>query len=139
VFSGPDWEVHADTAEHAEPWLDSLAYRVETESGSIVFTGDTRRCESVTTLARNADVMIVSCWDDQERMDRREDGLAGICGTIDAARLAQDAGVKKLVLAHIGPELAQHGDMEKGIGDVKKFYDGEIIFAEELMSFPMAK
>jgi len=139
VFSGSDWEVHADTAEHVEPWLDSLAYRVETESGSIVFTGDTRRCESVTNLARDADVMIVSCWDDQERMDRREDGLTGICGTTDAARLAQDAGVKKLVLAHIGPELAQHGDMEKGIRDIKKIYDGEIVFAEELMSFPMGK
>ena len=83
--------------------------------------------------------MIVSCWDDQERMDRREDGLTGICGTTDAARLAQDAGVKKLVLAHIGPELAQHEDMEKGIGDVKKIYDGEIVFAEELMSFSMGK
>ena len=47
-------------------------------------------------------------------MDPREDGLAGICGTADAARLA-----------HIGPELAQHGDMGKGIGDVKQIYDGK--------------
>tara|TARA_Y100000588_G_scaffold116810_1_gene127916 strand:+ start:528 stop:686 length:159 start_codon:yes stop_codon:yes gene_type:complete len=52
-------------------------------------------------------------------MARRDDGLAGICGTADAARLVQNASVKKLVLAHIGPELAQHGDMGKGIGDVK--------------------
>ena len=44
AFSGPDWEVHADTVRHAEPWLDSLAYRVETESGSIVLTRDTKRC-----------------------------------------------------------------------------------------------
>ncbi len=63
--------------------------------------------------------MIVSCRDYQKRMARRDDGLAGICGTADAARLVQNASVKKLVLAHIGPELAQHGDMGKGIGDVK--------------------
>ena len=58
-------------------------------------------------------------------MNPREDGLAGICGTADAARLAQNAGVKKLVLTHIGPELAQHGYTGKGIGDVKQIYDGK--------------
>ncbi len=137
VYSGADWEVTADVAEHVQPWLDSLAYRVDTPDGSIVFTGDTKRCQSVVDLARGADVMLVSCWDDQERMDREEDGLTGICGTVDAAKLASDAGVKKLVLTHIGPKLAVHGAMEKGIGDVSKVFDGEIVFAEELMSFPM--
>ena len=63
----------------------------------------------------------------------------GQCGTVDTARLAQEAGVEKLVLVHIGPELAKHGDMEKGIGDIKKVYDGEIIFPEELMSFPLTR
>ena len=65
----------------------------------------------------------------------KERGEAGLCGTVDAGRLAQEAGVKKLVLVHIGHELARHGDMEKGIGDVKKVYDGELVFAEELMAF----
>ena len=137
VYSGSTWEVTAGVAEHAQPWLDSLAYRVDTPDGSIVFTGDTKRCQSVADLAKDADVMLVSCWDDQERMDREEDGLTGICGTVDAAELARDAGVKKLVLTHIGPGLAVHGAMEKGIGDVSKVYDGEVVFAEELMSFPM--
>jgi ribonuclease BN (tRNA processing enzyme) len=48
--------------------------------------------------------------------------------------MAREAGVKKLVLVHVGPHLAAHGPMEKGIGDVGKIFDGEIIFAEELMS-----
>jgi ribonuclease BN (tRNA processing enzyme) len=48
--------------------------------------------------------------------------------------MAQEAGVKKLVLVHIGVELAPHGPMEKAIGDVKRLYDGEVIFADELMS-----
>jgi len=45
-----------------------------------------------------------------------------------------EAGVKKLVLVHVGPHLATHGAMDKGIGDVRRIYDGEVIFAEELMS-----
>ena len=43
--------------------------------------------------------------------------------------------MKKLVLAHVGPYLAKHPVMEKGIGDAKKEYDGELVFSEELMSF----
>ena len=89
-------------------------------------------------LAKNADVMVCCCWDDQERMEQRRE-VSGICGTTDAARLAQEAGVKKLVLVHIGPELGRHGDMEKGIGDIKRIYDGEVIFGEELMSFEMGR
>ncbi len=138
VYSGKNWEVTADVAEHAQPWLDSLAYRVDSEDGSIVFTGDTTPCDTVAGLAKDADVMVCCCWDDQERMEQRRE-VSGICGTTDAARLAQDAGVKKLVLVHIGPELGRHGDMEKGIGDIKGIYDGEVIFGEELMSFEMGR
>jgi hypothetical protein len=29
--------------------------------------------------------------------------------------------------------------MEKGIGDIKRIYDGEVIFGEELMSFEMGR
>ena len=47
--------------------------------------------------------------------------------------MAQEAGVKRLVLVHTGPSLCQHGAMEKGIGDVKREFDGELVFAEELM------
>ena len=51
----------------------------------------------------------------------------------EATRIAQEAGVKKLVLVHVGPNLAHHGTMEKGIGDIKKLYDGELVFSDELL------
>ena len=134
VFSGSDWEISAAPAEHVQPFLDSLAYRVDTPDGSIVCTGDTQPCDSVTELARDADVMLCMCWDDQEIMDK--DGESpGQCGTMGAARMAEAAGVKKLVLVHVGPHLAQHGPMEKGIGDVREQYSGQLLFSDELMSF----
>jgi len=136
VFSGKDWEVTAAPAEHVQPFLDSLAYRVDTPDGSVVFTGDTQPCDSVAELAKGADVMLCMCWDDQEIMDA--DGESpGQCGTIGAAQLAEKAGVKKLVLVHVGPHLSQHGPMEKGIGDVREHYSGQLLFAEELMSFEL--
>ena len=132
VFSGPDWEVTAAPAEHVQPWLDSLAYRVDSSEGSVIFTGDTQPCESVTELARGADMMLCMCWDDQAVMDANGE-YTGQCGTTGAARMAQAAGVKKLVLVHVGPHLSGHGPMEQGIGDISRIYGGEIVFSEELM------
>ncbi len=77
--------------------------------------------------------MLCMCWDDQEVMDLNGEA-SRVCGTTDAARMAQDARVKKLVLVHIGPNLSRHPVMEKGIGDIKRIYDGEVVFSDELMT-----
>lgn len=132
VHRGKDWQVTAALAEHAQPWLDSLAYRLDSAEGSVVVTGDTQPCRTVIDLARGADVMLCMCWDGQEMMD--ENGEAGgQCGTTGAARMAQEAGVKKLVLVHMGAHISSHGPLEKGLGDVAELYDGEVVFTEELM------
>jgi ribonuclease Z len=136
VFKSKDWQVTAAPAEHVQPWLDSLAYRVDSSEGSVVFTGDTQPCESVTALAKNADVMLCMCWDDHQSMVNSKE-IFGQCSTVGAARLAQDAGVKKLVLVHVGPHLSGHGPMESGIGEVRNIYDGEIVFSEEVMRIPL--
>ncbi len=133
VLSAADWEVTAAPAVHAQPYLDSLAYRLDSPEGSMVFTGDTEPCQSVVDLARDADVMLCMCWDEEEAMTRNGE-TSGVCGTMGAARMAQEAGVKRLVLVHVGPNLAGHGTMEKGIGDVKKAYDGELVFSDEMMA-----
>ena len=51
--------------------------------------------------------------------------------------MAQEAGVKRLVLVYVGPHLARHGPMEKGIGDVRRLCEGEVIFADELLALPV--
>ncbi len=133
VFSGDGWEVTAAEAEHVQPYLDSLAYRIDSDEGSMVFTGDTQPCESVVELARGADIMLCMCWDDQETMERNGEAHRQ-CGTTGAARMAQEAGVGALALVHIGPNLSRHGPMEKGLGDVCAVYDGKVIFTDELLA-----
>ena len=105
---------------------------MDSAEGNVIFTGDTQPCDSVTELACGADMMLCMCWDDQAVMDANGE-YAGQCGTTGAARMAQDAGVEKLVLVHIGPHLSAHGPMEHGIGDISRIYNGEIVFSEELM------
>ncbi|HIN36806.1 MAG TPA: hypothetical protein EYM77_03990 [Dehalococcoidia bacterium] len=50
-----------------------------------------------------------------------------------AAQLAQDAGVKKLVLIHVRPSLSRDTPFESHVGEITPMYDGEITFSEELM------
>ena len=137
VIEHDSWRVTAAHTHHFEPWLESLAYRVDTDEGCIVFASDTGPCESVTKLARGADVLIANCWDHQDTME--ENGEApGQTGTLDAAKLAEKSGAKKLILAHTGPHLAAPGSRERGIGDIARIYGGEIIFGEELMSLELS-
>jgi len=126
------WQVTASCAKHVEPWLQSLAYRVDTERGSIVFAGDTGPCDEVAALAKGADVFVANCWDHQKSMNENGEAL-GQTGTLDAARFAQEAGVKTLILTHTGRNIRKPGSRERAIRHIAAAYEGEIIFGEELM------
>jgi len=129
IARGDGWRVTAAPAVHAEPWLLSLAYRLDVNGKSIVFTGDTEPCDAVTELAQGADLMLCMCWGLEEKLIA--DGEThGVCGTRGAASMAQAAGVERLMLVHTGAALDGHE--EEAVDDAGKAYEGEIIFASEL-------
>jgi len=129
------WKVTAALAKHVEPWLTSLAYRVDSDAGSIVFAGDTAPCESVEKLARDADILVISCVYHQDAGKR----VYVICGTLDTAHMAVDCGIKKLILVHTGAGFAGPGSREKAVGDIARIYPGEIFFADELMRLTLRR
>ena len=131
VFKAANWSVSSAPAKHVQPYLDSLAYRFDTADGSIVFTGDTEPCSSVIELAKDADLMLCMCWDEQSNMSDNGEN-EGQCGTVGAAEMAQAANVKKLALVHIGPNLSNPAVMDSAKSDISDIFSGEIIFANEL-------
>ena len=104
----------------------------------VVFTGDTRPCNTVAELSRGADVLVCVCVSIQSEIDGKTESREGkyMCGTTAAGKLAQEAEAKKLVLVH-NAGMAQRGKMEKAIVDTASVYDGEIIWGEELMEVPL--
>jgi ribonuclease BN (tRNA processing enzyme) len=132
VIKGEKWSVKTASVVHVQPFLESLAYRVDSNEGSIVFAGDTEPCQSVVDLAIGADSLVVNCWDHQGVMDANGEAL-GQTGTLGAATMARDSGVKKLILTHTGSQLSSPGSKEKGIEDIRSIFKGEVIFCEELM------
>lgn len=131
VFEAGGWEVRSAYAKHVQPFLDSLAYRISTNSGDVVITGDTEPCESVVNLAKGATALLSMCWDHQSIMEEEGEGT-GQCGTTGAAEMARDADVEKLVLVHRGPGLEGHQSTEQARADIGEIYDGDVIFADEL-------
>lgn len=136
VLEHNNWTVTAGRASHVEPWLESLAYRVDSDHGSVVFAGDTAPCHQVKKLALGADVLVVNCWDHQETMDKNGEA-PGQTGTLDAAKMAQEAGVKTLILTHTGPNLSKPSSRERGMRDIARVFQGTTVFGREMMTLSL--
>lgn len=135
VLRGSSWEITAARAEHVQPYLESLAYRLETADGSIVIAGDSRPCDSVTDLARGADVLLMMCWETGEVVDG-SDLSRGTCSIRGAAETAAAAGVRQLVMVHIGERLTRPEMRDARELEARRAWDGRIIWGEELMRVP---
>ncbi len=102
----------------------SLAYRIETpDNRSVVFSGDTDYSPSLVELAQEADLMVCECASPEGQK------VQGHLVPSEAGRMAQEAGVKKLILTHFYPACDQH-DL---LTPCRDFYTGPIILAEDLM------
>ena len=109
----------------AEHRPESIAYRLETEGGAFVYTGDTEYSESVVELARGAHTLLIEC--------SFPDGspAPGHLTPSSVARIASEAGVERVVLTHIYP-AADELDLP---ALVSREYDGEVLVAEDGFSF----
>ncbi|MPZ53592.1 MAG: MBL fold metallo-hydrolase [Acidimicrobiia bacterium] len=136
VHETTNWSMRSAVAQHAQPYLDCLAYRLDTADGSVVFTGDTEPCDSVLQLAKGADTMLSMCWDMDEEMEASGEHQ-GQCGVSGAARMAAEAEVGRLVLVHTGPDISQPHGVESALERVSQIYDGEVVFADEFMQLEL--
>ena len=136
VVEGPEWTVRTAEVEHVQPYLDSLAYRLEGEWGSIVFAGDTRPCDNLTELATGADMLFMDCVRLSD--DMREDPAYGgaISGSREAAMTAEAAGVKHLVLVHQHPAMNTAEQAERALSEVSSLFGGKVTWGEEGLEIP---
>jgi ribonuclease BN (tRNA processing enzyme) len=105
---------------------ESLAVRIEGLDGiSVVYSGDTDTCDDLADLAYQADLFICEA--------ALPDALKvpGHLTPGGAARIADRAQVKRLVLTHLYPPC----DEVDIVKQARKAYKGPIVVAEDLMSF----
>lgn len=91
VLSTADFSIYASPGRHAVP---CIGLRVETKRGQVIaYSGDTEPSAAITRLAEGADLLV----------HEATAAVPGHSGPADAARVAAEAGVKRLVLVHLGP------------------------------------
>jgi ribonuclease BN (tRNA processing enzyme) len=131
----------------------SLAYRFESQTRSIVFSGDTAYSRNLVDLAQGADVFICEVLDqavhDQMAAQAKAAADAGNPNNIfrhvadthstpaDVGRMAAEAKVKLVVLNHLVPGAAASGrpdfPVTSFIDAVRKVYSGEVVVGQDLM------
>ena len=74
----------------------TLGYRIEIDGRIIAYCPDTGYCENAVTLARSADLLITECAYKQGQSNESWPHL----NPETAARIAREAGAKRLVLTH---------------------------------------
>ncbi len=127
--------ITAGKAIHLQPMMECLTYRIDWNGGSLMITGDTGRHGAIEDLARDATTLVVNVWDHQENMSPTL--LSGFCGTLDAAEMARQSTVRRLVITHQGPNLSRPGSREKAVADMSAIFRGEIIFGEEFLTLDL--
>jgi len=127
------------------PVTPALGYRFDFPDRSIAFSGDTTALEAVAQMAKGADVLVHEAID-FPAMEAfvRQAIAAGAPLTVevamahmradhtspeDAGRIAQEAGVKTLVLSHIGPPTVRDAAWQAAAG---QYFKGEIIVGHDL-------
>ncbi|MDN4478888.1 MBL fold metallo-hydrolase [Demequina sp. SYSU T00039] len=115
VAGGDRVEVGPFVLDFADAWhpIPAVAVRVTgpsvvTETGSLVFTGDTDVCEPVLELARDADLLLAEAGWAHQRVNPEGIHMNGT----QAGTLARDAAVGELVLTHVASWVDPTGALE---------------------------
>jgi ribonuclease Z len=134
---GLSGRIVGELQRHAAVELDGRVITLDEVSEAyrgqrFAFVMDTRMCEGVEKLAEGADLLVVEATFLESERTLAEDH--GHLTAAQAAKVAQAAGVRTLVLTHFSqryPDLAGHE------AEARKHFDGELVLAEDLARVPV--
>ncbi|NNL68043.1 MAG: MBL fold metallo-hydrolase, partial [Myxococcales bacterium] len=130
----------------------ALGYRVEYRGKSVVVSGDTVASPLVAAAAEGTDLLIHETVNvrmmenaivalrelgDEVTAKQAEGVIAYHADTIGVARIAQQAGAKKLVLSHVIPDTPNPLLDRLFVRGMGEHYDGPIVVAEDGQHFPL--
>jgi len=133
----------------AEP---ALGYRFEYKGNIVVITGDTKKINTLAKHSKNADLLVsealsfkmtglaqkVFSKNNRTRLAKIMNDIQDYhMSPVQAAEMARDATVKKLVLNHIAPPVTNFFAKRMFMEGVREVYTGEIVLGEDGMSFEL--
>jgi ribonuclease BN (tRNA processing enzyme) len=147
VMQDDNVKVSAVVVQHP-PVKPALGYRFDFHDRSIAFSGDTTPLDAVAQMAKGADVLVHEAMYLPALVDylhaqiakgrpvKFDDYMAHMNAdhspVEEVGRIAQDAGVKTLVLSHLTPAIDSISDDTWRAAAAQKF-KGEIVVGHDLM------
>jgi len=150
VYDKDGLKISAFLVDHS-PVEPAYGYRAEYKGRVVVFSGDTKKTESVARFSKDADVLVHEALNNHmtqlisdalkevgnDRLGKMaHDTINYHTSPVEAAQIANEDGVKLLVFSHIVPPLptalSEHMFMRgvadaRGKGDTKIAYDGMMV------------
>jgi ribonuclease Z len=155
IFADADIKVIAAEVDHIPPEISRCyGFRIEAEGKVVTFSGDTAPCAGITSLSRDADLLIHECTFTEAFIEHRRKSRVGTfshTSPSELGRLAVECGVKSLVATHIGHvdslnpvikraaaahlpvELMGPHQIDAFVEDIRRTYSGPLQIARDLM------
>jgi ribonuclease BN (tRNA processing enzyme) len=128
VFDGEGLKVTALGIPHAN--MPTIAYRVETPDGSVVFSSDQNGTDPrFVDFARDADTLIMHMQVPAGTTNNPLHAAPAVVG-----RIARDAHVRRLIVGHLGLAGAM---LEAAVADLKTAYTGPLTVGADLQCTPI--
>jgi ribonuclease BN (tRNA processing enzyme) len=103
--------------------IEAFAFRVEHEGRSLVYSGDTAACDSLTKLAKGADMLLAEA---AFRDDADNPPGVHMTGS-EAAVTARDSGAAMLMITHVPP----WHEKQDALREAEGVFDGPVLLAAE--------
>lgn len=130
ICRGGSWEVLASfSPKHVQPLLTSLAFRVNSPGGSVVYTGDTGPHSDVVEFARGCSVLIHDCAI-RERTGVYADRLVHT-DPESLGWVAERVGAETVVAFHFKDRTPEEIELMRE--KVEERFSGRFIVAEDLL------
>ncbi|MEP0339640.1 MAG: MBL fold metallo-hydrolase [Alphaproteobacteria bacterium] len=136
VIETDHWKLTTASVRHVQPFLHCYGYRLETDDGVFVYSGDTGPCKAIEKLAQDADVLVNMCHY-LSGTELGKEFAEGCMGHLEMADLGAAAGVKNLVISHVTEQMDKPGVRERILREMGERYAGNLFFGHDLMEIPI--
>lgn len=129
---GGGWRLSSCEVPHAQPFLQCMAFRVESEGKVFVYSGDAAICPQMEQLSAGADLLVHWCY----RLDGEDapPEIAKVSPTPrDIAQMAARAKVKRLLLTHLRTNADTPENHSAMLAAMQESFNGGAGIAEDLM------
>lgn len=146
IYEDDRVKVTATLVDHF-PVVPAFGFRIDSDQGSVVFSGDTAPSDNLVRLAKGADVLVHEViaeqwvqslypkpWSDNNIAQMNHLMTAHTLPE-DCGKLAERAGVKTLVLSHIVPGNAP----DEWLKPAQKHFSGKLVIGRDLMEIGIGR